>query len=223
MQISDLYNKKKKSLAKNKKISNTIFLQTSRLLRRQLFLQRNIRRFKSKHSIIKSTTAGTTTISKLTDLASTTTTSSLSSLTITKTQQKHQDGDNNDDHDDKSHSRISMENMSTTSTTKTTSTTVNTTTSSSTIQTTNVGSLNTISGGSSSSSSINPIENNQFWFRKPPERIGSCVNDGYYVNDDADIKLNPNSYKRVYVAKNNDVVFYKLNSLRRAKEVSIFL
>lgn len=160
-------------------------------------MQRNIRRFKVKHSITKSTT----TISKQTDLASTT----------TKTQQQNDGGDD----DDKSRVRISTESMSTTTTMTTTTTTMTTT---------NVGgggNLNSMAGttGNGGAATAPTTENNQFWFRKPPERIGSGVNDGYFVNDDSDIKLNPNTYKRVYVAKNNDVVFYKLNSLRRAKEV----
>lgn len=132
----------------------------------------------------------------------------------TKTQQQNDCGDD----DDKSRVRISTESMSTTTTLTTTTT----------MTTTNVGgggNLNSISttghSGATAATKTPTIENNQFWFRKPAERIGSGVNDGYFVNDDSDIKLNPNSYKRVYVAKNNDVVFYKLNSLRRAKEVKL--
>lgn len=63
----------------------------------------------------------------------------------------------------------------------------------------------------------------RFWAMRPPERIGNAVgvNDGYYVDDRAEVKLNLNSYKMVFVM-NKDVIFYKRHSLLRAKKVSNF-
>lgn len=63
------------------------------------------------------------------------------------------------------------------------------------------------------------ILNDPFWGKRPPERIGSAANDGYFVEDKSEVKLNLNTYKMVFVM-NKDVLFYKKNSLRKAKQVS---
>lgn len=61
------------------------------------------------------------------------------------------------------------------------------------------------------------------WGKRPPERIGSdSVNDSYYVDDRAEVKMNLNTYKMVFVM-NKDVIFYKRHSLRRAKQVGYLL
>ncbi len=62
------------------------------------------------------------------------------------------------------------------------------------------------------------IINDPFWGKRPPERIGSAANDGYFVEDKSEVKLNLNTYKMVFVM-NKDVLFYKKNSLRKAKQV----
>lgn len=63
------------------------------------------------------------------------------------------------------------------------------------------------------------ILNDPFWGKRPPERIGTAANDGYFVEDKTEVKLNLNTYKMVFVM-NKDVLFYKKNSLRKAKQVS---
>lgn len=66
------------------------------------------------------------------------------------------------------------------------------------------------------------IINDPFWGKRPPERMGSGINDGYFVEDNTEVKLNLNTYKTVFVM-NKDVLFYKKNSLRKAKQVSLTL
>lgn len=75
------------------------------------------------------------------------------------------------------------------------------------------------SGSDGAGSAPARILNDPFWGKRPPERIGSGVNDGYFVEDNSEVKLNLNTYKMVFLM-NKDVLFYKKNSLRKAKQVS---
>lgn len=63
------------------------------------------------------------------------------------------------------------------------------------------------------------VDNDPFWAKKTPERCGSGANDksGYYVDDRQQVKINLNAYKMVFVKGSQ--IFYKKNSLRRAKQV----
>lgn len=95
----------------------------------------------------------------------------------------------------------------------------------------NASSTTTMSttSGSSSSSTTNATDvvnsnamsiDDPFWAKKSvPERCGSGVNDkaGYYVDDRQQVKINLNAYKMVFVKGSQ--IFYKKNSLRRAKQV----
>ncbi|KAJ6635610.1 hypothetical protein Bhyg_14196 [Pseudolycoriella hygida] len=138
--------------------------------RRQLFLQRNIRRFKS-HQIVKSN----------------------SQMETEQTYVVEED------------TRLKI------ATESTSKTVVNATNSGET-------SSNDVTVGGIGSARI---INDPFWGKRPPERIGSAPNDGYFVEDKAEVKLNMNTYKMVFVM-NKDVLFYKKYSLRRAKE-GVFL
>lgn len=92
--------------------------------------------------------------------------------------------------------------------------------------------MSTTSGSSSSSSTTNATDvvnsnamsiDDPFWAKKSvPERCGSGVNDkaGYYVDDRQQVKINLNAYKMVFVKGSQ--IFYKKNSLRRAKQVRKF-
>ncbi|KAG4067430.1 hypothetical protein HA402_009667 [Bradysia odoriphaga] len=96
----------------------------------------------------------------------------------------------------------------------TSKTIVNTTTSSSTTTTTATDSETSGSEGAAQ----NRIINDPFWGKRPPERIGTGANDGFFVEDKSEVKLNLSTYKMVFVM-NKDVLFYKKNSLRKAKQM----
>lgn len=112
--------------------------------------------------------------------------------------------------------RLKVATESTSKTVVNTTTTPTTTTTSSTPTTTTDS--ETASG--SEVAAQNRIINDPFWGKRPPERIGSgSANDGFFVEDKSEVKLNLNTYKMVFVM-NKDVLFYKKNSLRKAKQVS---
>uniref|UniRef100_A0A6B2EGL1 Paired amphipathic helix protein Sin3a n=1 Tax=Phlebotomus kandelakii TaxID=1109342 RepID=A0A6B2EGL1_9DIPT len=57
-----------------------------------------------------------------------------------------------------------------------------------------------------------------FWAKRPPERMPAppTLTDEFFADSKAEMKLNFNSYKMVFMM-NKDDVFYKRNALRRAK------
>lgn len=90
-------------------------------------------------------------------------------------------------------------------------------------------------GGSSSTDSASSDNNNaptnssdlnSFWNKRPPERLGSSAlvcpgGEKYFINDRDEIKLNA-SGRQVFVI-NKNLKFFKLDSVRKAKMVSMYL
>lgn len=64
--------------------------------------------------------------------------------------------------------------------------------------------------------------NDPIWGKRMPERLGANINDAIILDDKTEVKLNVNSYKMVFLA-NKDSLFYRKNSLKKAKMVSFFL
>lgn len=62
--------------------------------------------------------------------------------------------------------------------------------------------------------------NNPIWGKRMPERLGANINDEIILDDKTEVKLNVNSYKMVFLA-NRDSLFYRKNSLKKAKQVSL--
>lgn len=61
--------------------------------------------------------------------------------------------------------------------------------------------------------------NDPIWGKRMPERLGASANDTILLDDKTEVKLNVNSYKMVFLA-NKDSLFYRRNSLKKAKQVS---
>lgn len=61
--------------------------------------------------------------------------------------------------------------------------------------------------------------NDPIWGKRMPERLGANINDEIILDDKTEVKLNVNSYKMVFLA-NRDSLFYRKNSLKKAKQVS---
>lgn len=108
--------------------------------------------------------------------------------------------------------------MTTTSVSLNATTTTTTTSSSSAATSLSSSSTNAVTDAVNANASDDP-----FWVKKAPgggpERCGTGVNEksGYYVDDRQQVKINLNAYKMVFVKGSQ--IFYKKNSLRRAKQV----
>lgn len=228
-------------------------LQAIHTSRRQLFLQRNIRRFKKKyakrvtlqHIDLETLSSMTTCSTSLTNTMAATVLSTGLSTGNTSTATTV----------DETNLRISSESMtssatgttSTSSTTQVTAAAITTSTITSsgaagssgnlTTSTTEMAAASSITTSSSTTTTTLPLSSSHStlptpsqpmfvdptWGKRPPERIGSdSLNDSYYVDDRAEVKMNLNTYKMVFVM-NKDVIFYKRHSLRRAKQVCCFL
>lgn len=196
-------------------LSTTTILQTI-CPRKPLFLPRNIRIFNLKNKGIVSPLDGTTTI-VIGD-------NNLSSANI----------NNNNNNSTTSTT------PSSTNTTTGTVTTTTTTSSSSVINKEETVLVTTTSlpggggGGTTATALItanastvtNSLEkrismDDMMWKKGPPERIGSdTTNSMYVVDDNVEVKLEMKNYKMVYVM-NKDGIFYKRNSIYRARLVSL--
>lgn len=188
-------------------------LQISLLPRRQLFLNRNIRKFKLKNVLPKSE-APTVTASSVTETASANIQekSKTSSDEVSVVVQSSVEATS------------TVTNETITSTTgdasvTSTSTTTQSTISSSTSTTVSTSSSDTIDVTTSADKSSAPAGCTVHPASKPLERAGSGCNDGYFIDDRSEININFQKYRMVFVV-NKDAVFYKKNAFRQAKLVS---
>lgn len=211
--------------------------------RRPVFLNRNIRQFKARHSNSKATKAtaisghlrpdndSETTATTDTSNMTTTTTSSLSTSSETNIRISAESTTSFTPSDSTALTLQHADHHSTiTSTTSNTAVSVAT---SSVISTANDPTANTSTSVTSSETAVSTTstttcavdQSNAFWSgrRSPPDRMGSTagVRDGYIVDDCAEMKLNMTSYRMVFVM-NKDVIFYKRQSLLRSRQVSQF-
>lgn len=176
------------------------------LPRRQLFLNRNIRKFKLKNVLPKSETPSSVTASSVTETASANIsekskiTSDDSSIVVQSTTVEATSTVTNE--------TITSTTADASSVTLTATTTQSTTSSSSTSTTV-----------STTSPEIIDITSKGAVASRPLERAGSGCNDGYFIDDRSEININFQKYRMVFVV-NKDAVFYKKNAFRQAKLVS---
>lgn len=184
-------------------------LQISLLPRRQLFLNRNIRKFKLRNVLTKAETA-TVTASSVTETATANiqekskiasddasivvqstieATSTVTNETITST----------------------TADALVTSTATTTQSTITSNTST-TVSTSTPETIDITTSASKNATILHPPS-------RPLERAGSGCNDGYFIDDRSEININFQKYRMVFVV-NKDAVFYKKNAFRQAKLVS---
>lgn len=191
-------------------------LQISLLPRRQLFLNRNIRKFKLKNVLTKSEMP-TVTASSVTETASASIqekskiTSDDSSIVVQSTVEATSTTTNETTTSTKADALVT-----TTATTTQSTTTSNTST---TVSTKSKPEIEIIDITLSSNASTLPAGTSVHPASRPLERAGSGCNDGYFIDDRSEININFQKYRMVFVV-NKDAVFYKKNAFRQAKLVS---
>lgn len=164
--------------------------------RKALFLQRNLKIFNKKNLVIS---------------PNTTTSGSISTTNNNQTDKKNTDPSGS--------TKTILTSTVTTSKSTTVTTTITTTPSTNKLTGSPTGTaVNSVPGNGS-----NNVE--EFWRDMKSgssERLHSDQNKDFYGDDQQQIKLNPSTFKMVYVI-NKDHIFYKKNSLRRAKQVSFLI
>lgn len=190
------------------------FLQISSLPRRQLFLNRNIRKFKLKNVLPKSESP-TVTASSVTETASANIQekSKISSESASVVVQSTVEATSTVTNETITSTTADASVTSTATTTQSTTTSSTSTTVSTTLPETIDITASTDKSNASPLSTANPST-------KPLERVGSGCNDGYFIDDRSEININFQKYRMVFVV-NKDAVFYKKNAFRQAKLVSI--
>lgn len=193
--------------------------QISLVPRRQLFLNRNIRKFKLRNTLAKPDASVTTTalvsesatanIQEQSKVASedvnmeiqTTveTTCNVTNETVTTT----------------SNDASTVTSTTTTTTLDTTSTAAKTSTTVTAVAAKDNGEARLKTNGSSAPSESSDAAGKS----RPLERVGAGSDDDFFIDDRSEININFQKYRMVFVV-NKDAVFYKKNAFRQAKQVS---
>lgn len=192
--------------------------QISLVPRRQLFLNRNIRKFKLRNTLAKADASVTTTA-----LVSESATANIQEQSKIASEDVHMEIQTTVE----TTCNVTNETVTTTSNDSSTTTSTTTTTSSDTTSTaaktsTTITSVATKDNGEArlkTNGSSVATESFDAEKSRPLERVGSGCDDDFFMDDRSEININFQKYRMVFVV-NKDAVFYKKNAFRQAKQVS---